>query len=153
MLSCRKHSICCTVHRPDVAYALSVTSRYKACAGEAHWGAIKSILKYLKRTKDMFFIYDGGELILEVLKVVWWLGRVPSRIPQRIPQRKLNTLQLHKGGGLDEKLHPRVGEMVSRGDCMMDRVSSAEKTADALTMLMSQVAHTQHLDKMGLRAM
>ncbi|KAL0400286.1 UNVERIFIED_CONTAM: hypothetical protein Sradi_2371900 [Sesamum radiatum] len=45
-------------------------------------------------------------------------------------------------------------EMVSRGDCMMDRVSSAEKkTADALTMLMSQVAHTQHLDKMGLRAM
>ncbi|KAL0440278.1 UNVERIFIED_CONTAM: Retrovirus-related Pol polyprotein from transposon TNT 1-94 [Sesamum latifolium] len=39
--------------RPDVAYALSVTSRYQACAGEAHWGAVKSILKYLKRTKDM----------------------------------------------------------------------------------------------------
>ncbi|KAL0320176.1 UNVERIFIED_CONTAM: Retrovirus-related Pol polyprotein from transposon TNT 1-94 [Sesamum radiatum] len=51
--------------RPDVAYALSVTSRYQACAGEAHWGAVKSILKYLKRTKDMFLIYDGGELILE----------------------------------------------------------------------------------------
>ncbi|KAL0444522.1 UNVERIFIED_CONTAM: Retrovirus-related Pol polyprotein from transposon TNT 1-94 [Sesamum latifolium] len=33
--------------------------------GEAHWGAIKSILKYLKRTKDIFLIYDGGELILE----------------------------------------------------------------------------------------
>ncbi|KAL0445831.1 UNVERIFIED_CONTAM: Retrovirus-related Pol polyprotein from transposon RE2 [Sesamum latifolium] len=28
-------------------------------------GAVKSILKYLKRTKDMFLIYDGGELILE----------------------------------------------------------------------------------------
>ncbi|KAL0445462.1 UNVERIFIED_CONTAM: Secreted RxLR effector protein [Sesamum latifolium] len=26
---------------------------------------IKSILKYLKRTKDMFLIYGGGELILE----------------------------------------------------------------------------------------
>ncbi|KAL0427785.1 UNVERIFIED_CONTAM: Retrovirus-related Pol polyprotein from transposon TNT 1-94 [Sesamum latifolium] len=51
--------------RPDVAYALSVTSRYQACAGEAHWGAVKSILKYLKRTKDMFLIYCGGELILE----------------------------------------------------------------------------------------
>ncbi|KAL0455286.1 UNVERIFIED_CONTAM: Retrovirus-related Pol polyprotein from transposon TNT 1-94 [Sesamum latifolium] len=25
--------------RPNVAYALSVTSRYQACAGEAHWGA------------------------------------------------------------------------------------------------------------------
>ncbi|KAL0355752.1 UNVERIFIED_CONTAM: Retrovirus-related Pol polyprotein from transposon TNT 1-94 [Sesamum radiatum] len=51
--------------RPDVVYALSVTSRYQACAGEAHWAAVKSILKYLKRTKDMFLIYGGGELILE----------------------------------------------------------------------------------------
>ncbi|KAL0416507.1 UNVERIFIED_CONTAM: hypothetical protein Slati_3482600 [Sesamum latifolium] len=52
--------------RPDVDYALSIMSRYQACAGVAHWGAVKSILKYLKRTKDMFLIYDGGELILEV---------------------------------------------------------------------------------------
>ncbi|KAL0293322.1 UNVERIFIED_CONTAM: hypothetical protein Sradi_6944300 [Sesamum radiatum] len=44
-------------------------------------------------------------------------------------------------------------EMVSRGDCRMDRVSSAENTADPLTKLMSQVAHTQHLDKMDLRSM
>ncbi|KAL0455963.1 UNVERIFIED_CONTAM: Secreted RxLR effector protein [Sesamum latifolium] len=51
--------------RPDVAHALSVTRRYQACAGEAHWRMVKSILKYLKRTKDMFLIYGGGELILE----------------------------------------------------------------------------------------
>ncbi|KAL0401998.1 UNVERIFIED_CONTAM: hypothetical protein Slati_4229700 [Sesamum latifolium] len=51
--------------RPDVAYALSVTRRYQACTGEAHWGVVKSILKYLKRTKDMFLIDGGGELILE----------------------------------------------------------------------------------------
>ncbi|KAL0445401.1 UNVERIFIED_CONTAM: hypothetical protein Slati_2262800 [Sesamum latifolium] len=51
--------------RPDVAFALSVTSRYQACAGEAHWTAVKTILKYLRRTKDMFLIYGGGELILE----------------------------------------------------------------------------------------
>ena len=51
--------------RPDVAYALSVMSRYQACAREAHWSAVKTILKYLKRTKDMFLIYGSGELILE----------------------------------------------------------------------------------------
>ncbi|KAL0439312.1 UNVERIFIED_CONTAM: Retrovirus-related Pol polyprotein from transposon RE2 [Sesamum latifolium] len=44
-------------------------------------------------------------------------------------------------------------EMVSRGDCRMDRVSSTENTADPLTKPMSQIAHTQHLDKMGLRSM
>ncbi|KAL0448751.1 UNVERIFIED_CONTAM: hypothetical protein Slati_1431500 [Sesamum latifolium] len=51
--------------KPNIAYALSVMSRYQACGGVAHWGAVKSILKYLKRTKDMFLIYGGGELILE----------------------------------------------------------------------------------------
>ncbi|KAL0292001.1 UNVERIFIED_CONTAM: hypothetical protein Sradi_7005900 [Sesamum radiatum] len=44
-------------------------------------------------------------------------------------------------------------EMVSRGDCRMDRVSSTENRTDPFTKPMSQVAHTQHLDKMGLRAM
>ncbi|KAL0433625.1 UNVERIFIED_CONTAM: hypothetical protein Slati_2696800 [Sesamum latifolium] len=51
--------------RPDVAYALSVTSRYQVYAEEAYWSAIKTVLKYLKRTKDMFLIYGDGELILE----------------------------------------------------------------------------------------
>ncbi|KAL0458328.1 UNVERIFIED_CONTAM: hypothetical protein Slati_0460000 [Sesamum latifolium] len=58
-----QYTVQCT--RPDVAYALSVTTRYQACAGEAHWSAVKSILKYLRRTKDIFLIYGGGELILE----------------------------------------------------------------------------------------
>ncbi|KAL0303377.1 UNVERIFIED_CONTAM: hypothetical protein Sradi_6205800, partial [Sesamum radiatum] len=44
-------------------------------------------------------------------------------------------------------------EMVSRGDCKIDRVSLAENIVDPLTKPMSQVAHTQHLDKMGLRSM
>ncbi|KAL0292361.1 UNVERIFIED_CONTAM: Secreted RxLR effector protein [Sesamum calycinum] len=51
--------------RPDVTYAFSVTSRYQACAREAHWTAVKTILKYLRRTKDVFLVYGGGELILE----------------------------------------------------------------------------------------
>ncbi|KAL0387760.1 UNVERIFIED_CONTAM: Retrovirus-related Pol polyprotein from transposon TNT 1-94 [Sesamum radiatum] len=42
-------------------------------------------------------------------------------------------------------------EMVSRADVRMDQVSSAENTTDPLTKLMSQIDHTQHLDKMGLR--
>ncbi|KAL0413288.1 UNVERIFIED_CONTAM: Retrovirus-related Pol polyprotein from transposon TNT 1-94 [Sesamum radiatum] len=64
-LSRWKHSVCCQCTRLGVAYALSVTSRYQACVGEAHWRAVKGILKYLKMTKDMFLIYGGGELILE----------------------------------------------------------------------------------------
>ncbi|KAL0421139.1 UNVERIFIED_CONTAM: Retrovirus-related Pol polyprotein from transposon TNT 1-94 [Sesamum latifolium] len=38
---------------------------YQACAGEAHWTAVKIILKYLRRTQEMFLVYDSGELVLE----------------------------------------------------------------------------------------
>ena len=40
--------------RPDVFYALSVTSRYQSDSGESHWTAVKNILKYLRRTKNVF---------------------------------------------------------------------------------------------------
>ncbi|KAL0290352.1 UNVERIFIED_CONTAM: Retrovirus-related Pol polyprotein from transposon RE2 [Sesamum angustifolium] len=51
--------------RLDIAYALSVMNRYQACAGEAHWTVVKVILKYLRKTKDLFLVYSDGELILE----------------------------------------------------------------------------------------
>ncbi|KAL0309003.1 UNVERIFIED_CONTAM: Retrovirus-related Pol polyprotein from transposon RE2 [Sesamum radiatum] len=51
--------------KPNVAFTFSVTSRYQAYAGETHWTTVKNILKYLKRTKDMFLIYGGGALILK----------------------------------------------------------------------------------------
>ncbi|KAL0394332.1 UNVERIFIED_CONTAM: Retrovirus-related Pol polyprotein from transposon TNT 1-94 [Sesamum latifolium] len=186
-----QYDVQCT--RPDVAYALSVTSRYQACAGEAHWGAVKSILKYLKRTKDMFLIYDGGELILEgysdasfqsdeddaksqsgfmfklnggvvawksfkqdttadstteaeyiaaseaAKEAIWMknyiqeLGVVPSIVEPvvifcdnngAIAQAK-EPRSHHRSKHIIRRYH-LLREMVSRGDCRMDRVSSAE---------------------------
>ncbi|KAL0329467.1 UNVERIFIED_CONTAM: hypothetical protein Sradi_4933400, partial [Sesamum radiatum] len=46
-----------------------------------------------------------------------------------------------------------LGEMVGRGDMRVDPITSAENTADPLTKLISQVAHTQHLDRIGLNRM
>ncbi|KAL0294272.1 UNVERIFIED_CONTAM: hypothetical protein Sradi_6895100 [Sesamum radiatum] len=43
----------------DTPYASAVF------AGEAHWTAVKTILIYPRRTKDVFLVYGGGELVLE----------------------------------------------------------------------------------------
>ena len=52
--------------RPDVSYALSMTSRYQANLGEDHWTVVKNIMKYLRRTKEMFLVYGGeDELIIK----------------------------------------------------------------------------------------
>lgn len=58
------YAMLCT--RPDVAYALSMTSRYQHNPGECHWTAVKNILKYLRRIKDMFLVYGGLDEELSV---------------------------------------------------------------------------------------
>ena len=52
------YAMLCT--RPDVAHAISLTSRYQSDPGSEHWIAVKNILKYLRRTKDMFLVYGEG---------------------------------------------------------------------------------------------
>ena len=53
------YAMLCT--RPDVAYAISMTSRFQSDPGLEHWTAVKNIFRYLKRTKDMFLVYGGEE--------------------------------------------------------------------------------------------
>ena len=57
------YAILCT--RPDIALAVSVTNRYQSNPDEEHWIAVKNILKYLRRTKDLFLIF-GGDFELRV---------------------------------------------------------------------------------------
>ncbi|GKA52119.1 hypothetical protein Tco_0745315 [Tanacetum coccineum] len=52
------YAVRCT--RPDVAFAKNITSRFQQNPGEAHWTAVKNILKYLRNTKDTFLVYGGN---------------------------------------------------------------------------------------------
>ncbi|MDF3573052.1 hypothetical protein, partial [Enterobacter cloacae] len=54
------YAMLCT--RPDISHAVSVVSRYQSNPGEVHWIAVKNILKYLRRTKDLILVYGEDEL-------------------------------------------------------------------------------------------
>ena len=56
------YAMLCT--RPDVSYALSVSSRYQSDPGLEHWAAVKNILKYLRRTKDLLLVFGGDEELI-----------------------------------------------------------------------------------------
>ena len=56
------YAMTCT--RPDVAHSLGVVSRYQSDPGEAHWKVVKTILKYLRNTKDQWLIYGEPDLKL-----------------------------------------------------------------------------------------
>ncbi|KAL0352194.1 UNVERIFIED_CONTAM: Retrovirus-related Pol polyprotein from transposon TNT 1-94 [Sesamum calycinum] len=205
---------------PHIAFALSVTSRYQACAGEAHWTVVKTILKYLRRTQEMFLVYDGEQLVLEgysdasfqsdvddamsqsgfifklnggvvawksskqdtttdsttkaeyieaseaTKEAVWMknyiqdLGIVPSIVEPVVIFCDNNgaTAQAKESRSYDKSKHilrhnHLLREMVGRGDVRVDRVTSTENTANPLTKPVSQIAHTQHLDRIGLKQM
>ena len=53
------YAMLCT--RPGVNLAVSLVGRYQSNPGMEHWTAAKNILKYLKRTQDMFLVYGGDE--------------------------------------------------------------------------------------------
>ncbi|GJR94832.1 retrovirus-related pol polyprotein from transposon TNT 1-94 [Tanacetum coccineum] len=46
---------------PDIAYAVSIVSRYLANPGKNHWEAVKWILKYLKGTADVGLVYGRDQ--------------------------------------------------------------------------------------------
>jgi hypothetical protein len=49
-----------------MSFALSATSRHQSDPGKKHWVAVKRILKYLRRTKDLFLVYGGDkELVVK----------------------------------------------------------------------------------------
>src|SRR3989337_2253522 len=58
------YAMLCT--RPDVCLAISLVGRYQSDPGVDHWTSVKNILKYLKRTKDMFLVYEcDKELVVK----------------------------------------------------------------------------------------
>src|SRR6266516_7967274 len=56
------YAMLCT--RPDVCLSISLAGRYQSNLGVDHWIAVENILKYLKRTKDMFLIYGGDKELI-----------------------------------------------------------------------------------------
>jgi hypothetical protein len=53
------YAMICTC--PDVSDALCAMSRHQSNYGEAHWTIVKNILKYLRRTKEVFLVFGGEE--------------------------------------------------------------------------------------------
>ena len=53
------YAMLCT--RLDMCLAISLAGRYQSNPGVDHWTTVKNILKYLKRTKDMFLVYGGDK--------------------------------------------------------------------------------------------
>ena len=45
--------------RPDIAYSVSIVSRYTEKPTIQHWNAVKQIFRYVKGSSDIYIRYGG----------------------------------------------------------------------------------------------
>ncbi|KAK8557572.1 hypothetical protein V6N12_009801 [Hibiscus sabdariffa] len=171
------YAMICT--RPDLSYALSMTSRYQANLGEGHWTAVKNILKYLRRTKDVFLVYGGEEELRIkgytdasfqtdkddsrsqsgfVFCLNGGLGVIPS-IPDAV------DLYCDNNGAIAQAKEPRshqrskhilrrfhvIREIIDRGDVEICKVHTDDNIADPLTKPLAQQKHDHHTESLDIR--
>jgi hypothetical protein len=78
--------------RPDICFAIGMVSRYQSNPSQEYWSAVKTILKYLRRTKEYMLIYKASDLFP--------LGYTDSNFSQIRKFRKSNSgYVLSVGGG------------------------------------------------------
>jgi ATP-binding cassette subfamily B (MDR/TAP) protein 1 len=71
------YAMVCT--RPDIAYAVGVVSQFMTNLGEAHWNAVKWILRYLKGTSRSCLRFGSGEPVLQGYTDADYAGCADSR--------------------------------------------------------------------------
>ncbi|KAJ9557340.1 hypothetical protein OSB04_011954 [Centaurea solstitialis] len=130
--------------------------------GESHWMAVKNILKYLQRTKDVFLVYGGKDelrvTVNEAAKEATWLknfignlGVVPSiSEPIEILCDNEGAIALTKepkehgkSKHIERKYH-FVRHKVEEKQIVVSRIPTEENPAEPFTKALTQPKHEYH---------
>ena len=58
--------------RPDIAYAVSLVSRYSVNSTQTHWNAVIRIFRYLRGTVHYELVYKGSlQALIEYIDSDW----------------------------------------------------------------------------------
>ncbi|KAI3798462.1 hypothetical protein L1987_33739 [Smallanthus sonchifolius] len=147
---------------------------YHQSPGIAHWTAVKNILKYLSRTKDMFLIFGGVEEEL-IVRCYTDASFQTDRDDSRSQSGFVFTLN---GGAISRKSSKKsvvtdstteseyivasdaakyilrkfhyIREIMERCDIVISKVDTDQNLADPFTKPMTQEKHDPHKNAIGL---
>ncbi|KAJ9539375.1 hypothetical protein OSB04_032108 [Centaurea solstitialis] len=163
------YAMLCT--RPDVAYSISVMSRYQQNPGEAHWVAVKNILKYMRRTREMFLVFGGSEdeissskqdtiadstteaeyiAASDAAKEAVWLRNFISDLRVVAIAQAKEPREHHKSRHVLRKYH-LIREIIGRGDVRICKIPTDENVADPLTNPLARAKHEGHASSIGMQ--
>ncbi|GJY26150.1 hypothetical protein Tco_0400876 [Tanacetum coccineum] len=142
------YAVRCT--RPDAAFAQNLCSRFQQNPGEIHWTAIKTILKYLRNTKDMVLVY-GEKLKMEFEYIDGLGGVMPSnKRPIEMLCDNETVLAIASDPGIlkgaihfQRKYH-YIREVIQEGEIVLKKVHTDDNVVDSFTKPMPFNKHFEH---------
>ncbi|PKI39771.1 hypothetical protein CRG98_039816 [Punica granatum] len=160
------HVMLCT--RSDVSYALSMTSWYQSDPSERYRIAVKNILKYLRKTNEMFLVYGGEEeLVIRGYTDASFQSNNDNSRSQSGYVFCLNgdlvDLYCDKNEAIAQAKEPRFHqrskhilrrfhfnrEIIDRGDVKICRISTDDNLTYPLTKPLVQRKHEAHTSASG----
>ena len=126
--------------RPDIAYVVSLLSRYMSNPGRDHWEALKWILRYLKGTTDFGLIYQKKQTTIGLVE-----GYVDSDYAKDLDERRSITGYLFTGCGCVVSWKSTLQNIVALSTTKVEYVAAAEATKEALWLkgLVSELGMNQ----------
>ncbi|KAK8573047.1 hypothetical protein V6N12_029085 [Hibiscus sabdariffa] len=141
------------------------------------WIAVKNILKYVRRTKDVFLVNGGedtvansttkGEYIAasEVTKEAVWIKKFVTELGVVPSISDAMELYCDNNGAIAQAKEPRshqrskhilrrfhlIREIIDRGDVEICKVHTDDNIADPLTKPLTQQKHDRHTESLGIR--
>jgi hypothetical protein len=124
--------------RPDLAFSVGVVSRYMEAPSQAHWGAVKHILRYLKGTKDYGCRYGKGTDLKPFL-----LGYSDSDFAGDVVDRKSTTGVVYFLGGNMVTWVSQKQKIVTLSSCEAEYVAAAACQGVWLSRLVGDLLGTK----------
>nr|GEX23515.1 retrovirus-related Pol polyprotein from transposon TNT 1-94 [Tanacetum cinerariifolium] len=142
--------------RRDEAYAkcsLCFGCRIHYNSGEAHWTAVKNILKYLRNTKDTFLVYGGDPEVELRVNCYCDAGFKTDRDDTKSQTGYVFILNRGavKGARHFKRKYHYVRECIETGEIDIVKVHTDDNLADPFTKALAGPKLTRHARSMGLR--
>ena len=137
--------------RPDLAYAMSIVSRYMSNPGKRHWEAVKWILRYLKGTVGTCLLFDA-----KAQDALMLTGYVDADYAQDLDKRRSISGFVFTLGGGCISWKAILQKCVSQSTTEAEYVAAAEAAKEAIwlgrlvtDMGLMQRSITLHCDSMS----
>ncbi|KAL4272637.1 hypothetical protein GQ457_13G013470 [Hibiscus cannabinus] len=149
-------------------FATSENAR-KENPGEGHWIVVKNILKYLRRTKDVFLVYGGEEELgikaRKATKEVVWIKKFISELGVVPSISDVVELYCDNNGAIAQAKEPKshqrskhiirrfhlIREIIDRGDVEICKVHTDGNIVDPLTKPLAQQKHDCYTESLDIR--